>query len=1142
MDNLKRLLEAYRDDSRVAGIIEKLKASDKPSRILSTEMVGAQECFALMGLKQKGYRNHVLISTDKEEAAYLQNTLDNLSEDRAVSLFPDSFKRPLQFDELDAHNVLQRTEAINRMNLNPDAGEIIVTYPEAIFEKVVDPRLIEGQKIEIAVGESLDLDTILEVLIEYGFDRVDFVYEPGQFSIRGGIVDIFSFGNEWPYRVELFDEEVESLRMFNPGDQMSIRSISKVAIIPNVTGQFTPEQKVPLFEVFPKDTLIWIKDADFLVDQLNKCFEKAEEFAKDMLAMENALLKEIFKDRAFILPGDLLSYIEEHSIIFSKKSTLLKKYDHEVSFQGKPQPSFNRSFDLFIDDLKLKEKEGIENYLFTESTKQIERFYAIFEDLEAKVKFNPVTKSIHQGFIDTKLKVACFTDHQIFERFHRYKLRRGFTREQAMNLKMIRELQPGDFVVHIDHGVGKYSGLEKIDINGHIQESVRLFYRNNDILYVSINSLHKITKFVGKDGTAPKLDKIGSDAWKALKRKTKRQVKDIAKELIKLYAKRKASPGFACEPDGYLQNELEASFIYEDTPDQLSSTIAVKEDMEKPYPMDRLICGDVGFGKTEIAIRAAFKACVNGKQVAILVPTTILALQHQKTFSERLKDFPVTVDYVNRFKSTAERKKTFEATKNGDVDILIGTHAILNKQVGFKDLGLLIIDEEQKFGVAAKEKLRGLKVNVDTLTLTATPIPRTLQFSLMNARDLSIIKTAPPNRQPIHTERRVFNDEIIKESIYYEIHRGGQVFFVHNRVKTLLDMTAMITRLCPDVSIAMAHGQMEPKKLEETLVNFIEHKYDVLVCTNIIETGLDIPNANTMIINNAHHFGLSDLHQLRGRVGRSNKKAFCYLFAPPLSVLTSEARKRLKTLEEFSDLGSGFHIAMKDLDIRGAGNLLGGEQSGFIADIGYETYQRILEEAVLELKETEFKDVFDEELERKGYVRSVDIDTDIEMLIPDKYINNIQERLNVYTEMDGINNEEELISFRDGLKDRFGALPLEIDELFNGLRLRWISKRMGFERIVLKNNNLKCFFLSNAQSSFFETKYFQDFLTYISTKGTITGITLKQGKAYLIMSKTGVKNLKEARVLLQGILKDVAPGADISGQDTAHNSVASPTT
>ncbi len=1121
VENLYRLLQAYGEDSRIEGISEKLKASEIPNRILATGMVGAQECFVLSGLKRQGFRNHVFITTDKEDAAYLQNTLDNLNTDRAVSLFPDSFKRPLQYEELDAHNVLQRTEAINRMNLNPQAGEIIVTYPEAIFEKVVDPELIDKEKIEIEVGESLDFDTILEVLIGYGFERVDFVYEPGQFSIRGGIVDIFSYGNEWPYRVELFDDEVESVRMFNPGDQRSIRSIKRVAIIPNVTGQYTSEQKVPLFKVFPKDTIIWIKDLEFMADRLLACFEKAEVFARDVAVLEQDELREIFKDRAFIYPNELLAHIDGHSIIFLSSSSKIKSYDLEIEFNGRPQPSFNRSFDLLIEDLQNNEKKGLENYLFTESARQIERFYAIFEDLNANIHFHPVSKSIHHGFIDESLKVACYTDHQVFERFHRYKLRRGFTKEQALNLKMIRELQPGDYVVHIDHGIGKYSGLEKININGHIQESVRLFYRNNDVLYVSINSLHKISKYVGKDATPPKLDKIGSDSWKALKRKTKRKVKDIAKELIKLYAKRKATPGFACQPDDYLQNELEASFIYEDTPDQLTTTTMVKEDMEKEYPMDRLICGDVGFGKTEVAVRASFKAVVNGKQVAILVPTTILALQHYKTFSERLSDFPVTVDYLNRFKSTAQRNETIRKVQEGKIDIVIGTHALLNKKVAFKDLGLLVIDEEQKFGVAAKEKLRNLKVNVDTLTLTATPIPRTLQFSLMNARDLSIIKTPPPNRQPIHTERRVFNDALIKESIYYEIHRGGQVFFVHNRVKTLPDITAMIRRLCPDVSIAMAHGQMEPKRLEETLVNFIDHKYDVLVCTNIIETGLDIPNANTMIINNANQFGLSDLHQLRGRVGRSNKKAFCYLFAPPLSVLTAEARKRLRTLEEFSDLGSGFHIAMKDLDIRGAGNLLGAEQSGFIADIGYETYQRILEEAVLELKESEFKEVFNEEMERNhAYVRNVEIDTDIEMLIPDHYINNIQERLNIYTELSQIQTEEQILQFRDGLKDRFGPLPVEVDELFNGLRLRWISKKLGFERIVLKNESMKCFFLGNAQSSFYETELFQALLKYLSTEGSNPGLQLKQGKSFLIMSAQGIKNLKEARILLERIFED----------------------
>ncbi len=1119
MENLNRLAGLYKRDNRIVQLKSYLRQGD----VKMENAIGAQQAFIIRALYDLGLVNHVFVAIDKEEAAYLQNTLDNISEDRTMSLLPDSFKRPLHFDELDSHNVLQRTEAINRMSLKLGHGEIVVTYPEALFEKVVDPQVIHKQRVEISLGESLDLDTILELLIEYGFEREEFVFEPGQFSIRGGIVDIFSFGNEWPYRIELFDDEVESIRTFHPGNQLSIRSIKKIAIIPNVTGQYDQSQKISLFDVFPEDTILWIKDAEHLLDRLQMCYDKAEEFAESVAHIEDEKLKEIFKDRAFIYPGDIVSHMDPYKKVFFSNSQFTKNIGQTISFDAKPQPSFNRSFELLIEDMKGINKSQHEIFLFTDSVKQIERFHSIFEDLNASVLFHPIPKSIHSGFIDPSLKIACYTDHQIFERFHRYKLRKGFTKEQAINLKMLKELRRGDYVVHIDHGVGKFSGLEKIDINGHVQESVRIFYKNSDVLYVSINSLHKISRYIGKDGTPPKLDKIGSDAWKSLKRKTKRQLKDIAKELIKLYAKRKASKGFACQPDGYLQNELEASFIYEDTPDQLQATIEVKADMEKEYPMDRLICGDVGFGKTEVAIRAAFKAVVNGKQVAVLVPTTILALQHAKTFSERFKDFPVSVDYVNRFKSTAEKNKTYAQLSEGKLDVIIGTHALLNKKVQFQDLGLLIIDEEQKFGVAAKEKLKGFKVNVDTLTLTATPIPRTLQFSLMSARDLSIMRTAPANRQPIQTERRVFNDEIIRESIYYEIHRGGQVFFVHNRVKSLMDITALIKRLCPDISITTAHGQMDPKKLETTLVEFIDRKYDVLVCTNIIETGLDIANANTMIINNAHQFGLSDLHQLRGRVGRSNKKAFCYMFAPPISVLTPEARKRLKTLEEFSDLGSGFHIAMRDMDIRGAGNLLGTEQSGFIADIGYETYQRILEEAVVELKENEFKDVFEEQLKNNhSYVRDVEIDTDVEMLIPDHYINNVQERFNLYSELDSISDEEQLITFRQGLKDRFGSIPETVEELFNGLRLRWQAKQLGFERVIIKGGRMRCYFISNPQSSFFETTLFQSLINYISTKGALMAYQLKQTKSYLILSRGNVNSLEEGQIYLQRILEDVA--------------------
>lgn len=790
-----------------------------------------------------------------------------------------------------------------------------------------------------------------------------------------------------------------------------------------------------------------------------------------------------------------------------------------IHFQAKPQPSFNKNFDLLIRAMHEWQTTGYEVYICSENPKQLDRLRGIFKELKAKVEFLPVESALREGFIDEDLKVAVLTDHQIFQRHHNYKLRQGFTKEQALNVRLLRDLQPGDFVTHIDHGIGKFSGLQKIEIGGQQQEAVRLVYKNNDILYVSIHSLHKISKYIGKDGDAPALSKIGSDSWKQLKARTKKKIKDIAAELIKLYAKRRAAPGHQFPPDGYLQNELEASFIYEDTPDQLRATQDVKADMEKPYPMDRLVCGDVGFGKTEVAIRAAFKAVTDGKQVAVLVPTTILALQHWKTFGERLKDFPVTVDYVNRFRTAKEKKEVFENARLGKVDILIGTHAILNKDLKFKDLGLLIVDEEQKFGVAAKEKLRHMAVGVDTLTLTATPIPRTLQFSLMAARDLSVIRTPPPNRQPIHTEIRVFNDELIRDAIYAEINRGGQVFFVHNRVTDLPKIVEMLHRLCPDVDVAMAHGQMDAEHLEQVLVDFIDRKHDVLACTNIIETGLDIPNANTIIINQADHFGLSDLHQLRGRVGRSNAKAFCYLFAPPMSVLTQEARKRLKTIEEFSELGSGFQVAMRDLDIRGAGNLLGGEQSGFIADIGYETYQKILDEAIQELKETEFKDVFKEEIARKGsYVRDVTIETDVEMLIPDDYVTNTQERFALYTELNNIEDEPGIEAFAKKLEDRFGKFPKPVNALFEGLRLQWLCKKLGFERLILKGGKMRCYFVSDPQSSFFETEVFQKIMAFVASKGRIVGLSIKQTNKELIVIQEEVRGLKGAKGMLEQLV------------------------
>lgn len=793
-----------------------------------------------------------------------------------------------------------------------------------------------------------------------------------------------------------------------------------------------------------------------------------------------------------------------------------------VAFHTKPQPSFNKNFDLLIRHLHEMKAAGYETYICSENPKQFDRLAAIFKELKADVAFLPVEIPIHEGFIDEDLKIEVLTDHQIFQRYHQYKVKQGFTKDQALNVRVLRELSPGDYVTHIDHGIAKFSGLQTIEIGGQKQEAVRLTFKNNDLVYVSIHSLHKISKYIGQEGTAPVLSKLGSDSWKQLKARTKKKIKDIAAELIKLYASRRAAEGHAFPPDGYLQNELEASFLYEDTPDQLKSTNDVKADMEKPYPMDRLICGDVGFGKTEVAIRAAFKAVTDGKQVAILVPTTILALQHWRTLTERLADFPVTVDYINRFRTAGEKKAILEKLKKGQIDIIIGTHALLGKELGFKDLGLLVVDEEQKFGVASKEKLRSLKVNVDTLTLTATPIPRTLQFSLMAARDLSVIRTPPPNRQPIHTEIRVFDEDLIREVILAELNRGGQVYFVHNRVNDLPAIVETLKRLCPEADVAMAHGQMDAEHLEKVLVDFIDRKFDVLACTNIIETGLDIPNANTIVINRADMFGLSDLHQLRGRVGRSNQKAYCYLFAPPMSVLTQEARKRLKTIEEFSDLGSGFQVAMRDLDIRGAGNLLGGEQSGFIADIGFETYQKILDEAIQELKETDFKDIFKEEIAQRGsYVRDVTIETDVEMLIPVEYVTNTQERLNLYTELNAVENEEGIAAFAKRLEDRFGKISAPVNALFDGLRLQWLCKKIGFERLILKGGKLRCYFLSDPQSSFYSTEHFQKLLAFFHKHGRIMGVSLKQTNKELIFVQDDVRSLKAVKSVLEQVVEAV---------------------
>lgn len=1074
---------------------------------------GSRDSFLLFSSLRQFKCTQLVIANDKEEAAYLQNDLEQFCKERELSFFPDSFKRPMSFEDLDPFQVQQRIEAVAK--IRSDNSHLIISYPEALFEKILAPSRFEASRVDFIQGELLDVDEVIDKLVKYGFVRADFVFEPGQFSIRGGIIDIFSFASDHPYRIELNDIEIESIRSFDTQTQMSIQKLGRFSIIPNLNTEFENAEKKSLLEILPEQSILWIKDEQTLMDKLQTCFESAEKFGEKMIHYEEERTVNMIRDRAFVYPGEIAKELKNFPLVyFDTKPTEVTDLT-ELRLNTKPQPSINKNFNILIEIIKDFNEKNIIPYICTSNVQQIERFYRIFEDLKADIQFQPALISIREGFIDADLKLACFTDHQIFSRFHGFKLKQGFSAEQAVSLKVLRELQPGDFVSHLDHGIGRFAGLEKINVNGQMQEAVRLIYRNHDILYVSIHSLHKISKYVGQEGTEPMLHKLGSDQWKILKQKTKAKVKEIAKELIKLYAARKASKGFAFAPDNYLQTELEASFIYEDTPDQSKATQDVKNDMEKPYPMDRLICGDVGFGKTEVAIRAAFKCIQDGKQVAILVPTTILALQHYRTISERLKEFPVDVDYVSRFRSAKEKTAILKKLKEGSLDLIIGTHSLLNKKTEFKDLGLLIIDEEQKFGVASKEKLRQFKVNVDTLTLTATPIPRTLQFSLMAARDLSVINTPPPNRQPIHTERRVFNDELIKDAILNEIYRGGQVFFVHNRVKNLAEVGELIRKLCPDEEVAIAHGQMDAEKLEKVLVDFIEHKYDVLVCTNIIETGLDIPNANTIIINNAQNFGLSDLHQLRGRVGRSNRKAYCYLFAPPSSALTLEAKKRLKTLEEFSDLGSGFNISMRDLDIRGAGNLLGGEQSGFISDIGYETYQRILEEAIFELKEGEYKSLFEEEGKpQKTYVRDTSIDSDIEMFIPDSYVTNVQERLNLYQQLDKLEKEEDIEKFSVALKDRFGPIPSFVEELFEGLRTRWIAKEMGFERIILKKKKLQAYFISNPQSSYFESPYFKSLLKIISTDHSSEPFILKQSNQLLILIRENVKTLRQAKTLL----------------------------
>ncbi len=1126
--NLQVLQGLYQNDIRIKQIAGGISLPGPKLRLALTNLRGSSINFIATGVWQLSDANHVFILNEREEAAYFHNDLENLTSALDICYYPDSFKKSGSFNELNSSHVMLRTEALTKFSKGDSRKKVLVTYPEALFEKVVNPRTLSGNMISIKVGENLNIDEILGRFVKLGFRKEDFVYEPGQFAMRGGILDIYSFGNEHPYRIELFGNEVDSIRLFNPETQLSERKLLNVSIIPNVETKFETTEKISLLDYLPENTVIWAKDFDFVLGRLGKMEASLPEVIQvNDVAVDHdeAWLKQLTKED-FETTEEWLPRLKQRHLFEWYNNSLQKITGDEASavlqFATEEQPVFNRQFNMLIEDLQKHAAQKYEAFIFAENPKQTERLRSIFEDLNANISFVPIPKAISKGFIDHEKKILCYTDHQVFQRYHKYNVKQAYTKGKAITMRALRELQPGDFVTHIDHGVGVYSGLQKIEVNGNMQEAVRILYRDNDVLYVNINSLHKISKYTGKEGTQPKVNKLGSEAWQKLKNKTKKQVKDIATDLIKLYAKRKASSGFQFSPDSYLQTELEASFFYEDTPDQGKATADVKRDMESPSPMDRLVCGDVGFGKTEIAVRAAFKAVADSKQVAILVPTTILAFQHYQTFRDRLKDFPCNIDYINRFKSSKQKTEVLKKLEEGKIDIIIGTHSILGKSVKYKDLGLLVIDEEQKFGVAAKEKLRELKANVDTLTLTATPIPRTLQFSLMNARDLSIMNTPPPNRQPVHTEVLVFDEYAIRDAIYFETERGGQVYFIHNRVQSLPEMVSLLRNLCPDLSIGMAHGQLEGHKLEEALFNFIDHQYDVLCCTNIVESGVDIPNANTIIINNAHQFGLSDLHQLRGRVGRSNKKAFCYLVAPPKSTLPNDSRKRLETLEQFNELGSGFQIAMRDLDIRGAGNLLGGEQSGFIAEIGFEMYQKILAEAIRELKRTDFKDVFADELERKkDFVADCTIDTDLEILIPESYIDNITERLSLYTQLDDLEEEAEILKFAEELTDRFGPIPPQVNELLTTIRCRWLAKELGFEKLILKNKQLRLYFISDPNSAYFESPTFNHILDFIQRN--MNNARLKQvGKNFLLVVDN-MKAMRDVHIFLDRVTTSLQP-------------------
>ena len=1107
----------YQADAHIDAIVKTLRDG---GHLLCSNLAASSKAFVVEETFRQMGGQHLIVCADKEDAAYFYNDLESLLGERGmdyskkqVLFYPTSYKRPYEPEKADNTYILSRTEVLQRVSTS-ERKTLIVSYPEALSEKVFTRKLLAKNTFKLKVGEKVNLDFLTDLLYDYEFENVDFVVEPGQFAIRGGLVDVFSFANDYPYRIEFFGDEVDSIRSFNIADQLSIEQLKQIVLLPNMQERAFIEEREAILQYLPDTTNVWLTDMPFFATQVDKEYDRAVE-AFEKIQEQDEDVKALKPDLLFSKSDELMDCLKKRHTVEFSKSSLLEAKD-TIEFHTKPQPIFSKNFNLLIDDIAEHKEEGYRVIVFSESSKQLSRIQAILNDInhndELHRDFETETIAIHGGFIDEDLKICCYTDHQIFERYHRFHLRDNFSTKQAITLKDLYELKPGDYVTHIDHGIGRFDGLETIENNGKPQEAIRLIYNNGDLLYVSIHSLHRIAKYSSKDGTEPHLSTLGSGAWNRLKNKTKTKVKDIARELIKLYAERKRTPGFHFSPDNYLQNELEASFIYEDTPDQLKATNDVKRDMESDHPMDRLVCGDVGFGKTEVAMRAAFKACCDSKQVAVLVPTTVLALQHYHTFTERFDGFPVTIEYLNRFKTAKQQNEILKRLEKGEIDIIIGTHRLTGKDVKFKDLGLLVIDEEQKFGVAVKEKLKEMKANVDTLTMTATPIPRTLQFSMMGARDLSVITTPPPNRYPVQTELRGFDGELIRDAIQFELARNGQVFFIHNRIQNIMDVHDFILKYVPGVRIAVAHGQMEGAKLEKIMLDFINGDYDVLLCTTIVESGLDIPNANTIIINDAHRYGLSDLHQLRGRVGRSNKKAFCYLLTPPLNTLTQEAQKRLRALEEFSDLGEGINIAMRDLDIRGAGNILGAEQSGFINDIGFETYHKILDEAILELKETEFQDIFDKE-EEKSYVADCTIETDMEVRFPSDYINSTQERVSLYSELDRTKTEESLMKFTDHLIDRFGPIPKQVGDLLNTVRLRWIAKDLGFEKILLRHHNMTAYFVSNQASKYYESSTYMQIMQYIMSHPKRTALKETNDKLQLTVKE--VSTVTQALELLR---------------------------